>query len=139
MKKLFVVTFFALSSLSSFASEASADRCTVIAQKLSGKYNATLIKHNGDKVKAGKVSFTRISQSYTFKASNLQVIGDILLPGAPKKVALSPVAGECLMIGMGKIENNTFGSIIEGEDMRTFSVLVGDDNFESVSFVKTLK
>ena len=136
MKKILLLGLMVLGSFSSFASDSRDDRCMYIGKKLTGRYNVTLLKHDGDKIKAGKVSFTKTANPYIFKASNLVVIGDILLPGAPKKIALTPVEGECLLVGMGKVENNTLGSIIEGQGMRAFSVAVDDETFESVSFTK---
>lgn len=136
MKKILLLAVLSLSSFASFASEVGDDRCLYVSKKLAGKYNVTLLKHDGDKIKVGRVSFTKTAQPYIFKATNLVAIGDILLPGAPKKIALSPVEGECLLIGMGQIENNTLGSIIEGQGMKAFSVMVADETFESVSFTK---
>lgn len=135
MKKLLLLAVLVSGSMSSFASE-TYDRCDAISQKLAGRYSVSLLKLDGTKLKAGKVKLTRTNNSKIFKASNLEVIGDILLPGAPKKVILKSMGEECLFVGVGKIESNTLGSIIEGEDMKVFSVQVDDEIFESVSFSK---
>ena len=112
------------------------DRCEYISQGLAGRHSVALLKKDGTKTKVGTVKFTRTRDAYVFSATNLGIIGDVLLPGSPKKVKLKSTAEDCLFVGIGKIESNTLGTIVEGEDMKVFAVQVEDETFESVSFTK---
>ena len=136
MKKI-LMSLALLSSISAFASAAHAyDRCEYISKGFAGAHSVELLKKDGSKVKVGNVKFSATKNPYIFNALNLQIIGDVLLPGAPKKVLLQSVDGECLLVGLGRVEDNTLGTIVEGEDMKVFSVQVEDESFESVSFSK---